>query len=74
LARITAHNANQLGLAWYADFDINCGQEAVPVIIDGMERGNEAMAMAAKTWHGEWWKLAAGAQCGRVSPTILSSI
>jgi hypothetical protein len=34
LARITADNANQLGLAWYADFDINRGQEAVPLIIE----------------------------------------
>jgi glucose dehydrogenase len=46
LARITADNANQLGLAWYADFDINRGQEATPLVIrwrdvrfDGMERG-----------------------------------
>src|SRR2546423_7675634 len=36
LARITADNANQLGLAWYADFDINRGQEAVPLVIDGV--------------------------------------
>jgi glucose dehydrogenase len=36
LARITADNANQLGFAWYADFDINRGQEAVPLIIDGI--------------------------------------
>ena len=21
---------------------------------------NEAMAMAAKTWHGEWWKMGGG--------------
>jgi quinohemoprotein ethanol dehydrogenase len=36
LARITADNANRLGLAWYADFDINRGQEATPLIIDGV--------------------------------------
>jgi hypothetical protein len=36
LARITADNAKELGLAWYADFDINRGQEATPLIIDGV--------------------------------------
>jgi glucose dehydrogenase len=35
LARITADNAKKLGLAWYADFDSNRGQEATPLIIDG---------------------------------------
>jgi hypothetical protein len=34
LARITADNANQLSLAWYADFDTNRGQEATPLIIE----------------------------------------
>ena len=29
LARITADNANQLGLAWYADFDINRERQRV---------------------------------------------
>src|SRR5439155_6279239 len=36
LARITAENANELGLAWYAAFDTNRGQEATPLIIDGV--------------------------------------
>jgi cytochrome c553 len=30
LARITADNAKKLGLAWYADFDSNRGQQATP--------------------------------------------
>jgi hypothetical protein len=30
LSRITAENAKQLGLAWYADLDSNRGQEATP--------------------------------------------
>jgi glucose dehydrogenase len=102
LARITADNVQQLGLAWYADFDTNRGQEATPLIIDGVmyvstawskvrafdaktgrplwsydpkvprELGvtvpgdpskpfeNDAMAMAAKAWHGEFWKLGGG--------------
>ena len=33
LAQITADNANLLGLAWYADFDVDRGQEATPLII-----------------------------------------
>ena len=31
LARITADNAKQLSLVWYADLDTNRGQEATPV-------------------------------------------
>jgi quinohemoprotein ethanol dehydrogenase len=36
LARIKADNVKQLGLAWYADIDINRGQEASPLVIDGV--------------------------------------
>jgi len=36
LSRITAENAKQLGLAWYADLDSNRGQEATPLVIDGV--------------------------------------
>jgi quinohemoprotein ethanol dehydrogenase len=36
LARITADNVKQLGLAWYADLDSNRGQEATPLAIDGV--------------------------------------
>jgi alcohol dehydrogenase (cytochrome c)/quinohemoprotein ethanol dehydrogenase len=36
LTRITAVNARNLGLAWYADFDTDRGQEATPLIIDGV--------------------------------------
>jgi quinohemoprotein ethanol dehydrogenase len=36
LARISADNVKQLGLAWYADLDSNRGQEATPLIIDGV--------------------------------------
>jgi alcohol dehydrogenase (cytochrome c)/quinohemoprotein ethanol dehydrogenase len=36
LTRITAGNAKSLGLAWYADFDTDRGQEATPLIIDGV--------------------------------------
>ena len=36
LTRITASNAKQLGLAWYADLDSVRGQEATPLVIDGV--------------------------------------
>jgi quinohemoprotein ethanol dehydrogenase len=36
LSRINAENAKQLGLAWYADLDSNRGQEATPLVIDGV--------------------------------------
>jgi quinohemoprotein ethanol dehydrogenase len=36
LTRITTENVAQLGLAWYADLDTNRGQEASPLVIDGV--------------------------------------
>jgi quinohemoprotein ethanol dehydrogenase len=36
LARITADNVSKLGLAWFADLDTNRGQEATPLVIDGV--------------------------------------
>src|SRR5260221_14312954 len=36
LSSITADNAKQLGLAWYADLDTNRGQQATPLVIDGV--------------------------------------
>jgi alcohol dehydrogenase (cytochrome c)/quinohemoprotein ethanol dehydrogenase len=36
LAGITADNAQQLGLAWYADLDTDRGQESTPLVIDGV--------------------------------------
>ena len=36
LSRINAENAKQLGLAWYADLNSNRGQEATPLVIDGV--------------------------------------
>src|SRR6267154_2268452 len=36
LAKISDSNANQLGLTWYADLDTNRGQEATPLVIDGV--------------------------------------
>ena len=36
LAQITPDNIGTLGLAWFADFDTNRGQEATPVVVDGV--------------------------------------
>lgn len=36
LDQINTSNIDQLGLAWFADFDTNRGQEATPLIIDGV--------------------------------------
>jgi quinohemoprotein ethanol dehydrogenase len=36
LGRINVDNVRQLGLAWFADFDTNRGQEATPLAIDGV--------------------------------------
>ncbi|HUL41712.1 MAG TPA: PQQ-dependent dehydrogenase, methanol/ethanol family [Burkholderiales bacterium] len=36
LSQIMAGNATQLGLAWYADLDTDHGQEATPLVIDGV--------------------------------------
>lgn len=36
LNKITAANIGQLGLAWHAELDTNRGQEATPLVIDGV--------------------------------------
>jgi quinohemoprotein ethanol dehydrogenase len=36
LTRITTTNVKQLGLTWYADLDSTRGQEATPLVIDGV--------------------------------------
>jgi quinohemoprotein ethanol dehydrogenase len=36
LAKINADNVGRLGLAWFADFDTNRGQESSPLVIDGV--------------------------------------
>jgi PQQ-dependent dehydrogenase (methanol/ethanol family) len=45
LAKIKADNVKQLGLAWYADIDINRGQEATPLMIDGVLYVSTAWSM-----------------------------
>jgi alcohol dehydrogenase (cytochrome c)/quinohemoprotein ethanol dehydrogenase len=36
LDRITTANVGELGLGWYADLDTNRGQEATPIMVDGV--------------------------------------
>src|SRR5262245_19703637 len=36
LTQINAENVSRLGLAWYYDLDTNRGQEASPIVIDGV--------------------------------------
>ena len=36
LKQINDHNVSQLKLAWYYDLDTNRGQEAIPLVIDGV--------------------------------------
>ena len=36
LAQVTTANVSQLGLAWYLDLDTDRGQEATPLVIDGV--------------------------------------
>ena len=36
LSRVDAGNVGRLGLAWYADFDTDRGQEATPLVVDGI--------------------------------------
>ena len=45
LAKITSDNAKQLGLAWFADLDTNRGQEATPLVIDGVLYTSTAWSM-----------------------------
>src|SRR5258706_15900885 len=45
LSKITSDNASELGLAWFADLDTNRGQQATPLIIDGVMYVSTAWSM-----------------------------
>jgi quinohemoprotein ethanol dehydrogenase len=45
LTKINANNAKQLGLAWFADLDTNRGQQATPLVIDGVMYVSTAWSM-----------------------------
>jgi len=45
LTKIDADNAKKLGLAWFADLDSNRGQEATPLVVDGVLYTSTAWSM-----------------------------
>ena len=45
LDRITKDNVKRLGLSWYADLDTNRGQEATPIVVDGVLYVSTAWSM-----------------------------
>jgi quinohemoprotein ethanol dehydrogenase len=45
LRQVTAGNANRLGLAWFVDLDTSKGQEATPLVIDGVMYVSTAWSM-----------------------------
>ena len=45
LDRITKDNVRRLGLAWFADLDTNRGQEATPIVVDGVLYVSTAWSM-----------------------------
>src|SRR5689334_15639331 len=58
LVRITRDNVGQLGLAWFADMDTNRGQEATPIMVDGViyvsTAWSKVKAYEAKTGKPLW--------------------
>jgi len=58
LDRINTGNVAQLGLAWFADFDTNRGQESTPLAIDGVlylsTAWSKVKAYDARTGHSIW--------------------
>ena len=58
LKQIDAHNVSQLALAWYYDLDTNRGQEASPLVVDGVMYTSEAwsrvLALDARTGKLLW--------------------
>ena len=56
LNKINADNVGTLGLAWYADLDSNRGQEATPVVVDGVIYVSTAWSMV-KAYDGRTGKL-----------------
>jgi alcohol dehydrogenase (cytochrome c)/quinohemoprotein ethanol dehydrogenase len=58
LAKINRENVGQLGLAWYADLDTSRGQEATPLVVDGVlytsTAWSKVKAYDAKTGRQLW--------------------
>ena len=56
LKRINADNAKNLGLAWFADLETNRGQEATPLVVDGVVYISTAWSLV-KAYDGRTGKL-----------------
>ncbi len=58
LKKISAENVDRLGLSWYADLDTDRGQEANPIIVDGViyvsTAWSKVYAFDAKTGDQVW--------------------
>lgn len=58
LTQIDKNNVDRLGLAWYADFDTNRGQESTPIVVDGViyvtEAWSKVRAYDARTGELLW--------------------
>ncbi|MET0291246.1 MAG: PQQ-dependent dehydrogenase, methanol/ethanol family [Steroidobacteraceae bacterium] len=58
LTSITRDNVNRLGVAWFADLDTNRGQEATPIVVDGVlylsTAWSKVKAYDAKTGKALW--------------------
>jgi PQQ-dependent dehydrogenase (methanol/ethanol family) len=58
LKQIDASNVGRLGLAWFADMDTNRGQEATPIVVDGViyitTAWSKVKAYEAKTGKPLW--------------------
>jgi PQQ-dependent dehydrogenase, methanol/ethanol family len=59
LTQINKQNVSQLGLAWYADFETNRGQESTPIVVDGViyvtEAWSKVRAYDARTGELIWF-------------------
>ncbi len=58
LDKVNRDNVNTLGLAWYAEFDTDRGQEATPLMVDGViyttTAWSKVFAFDAKTGAKKW--------------------
>jgi PQQ-dependent dehydrogenase (methanol/ethanol family) len=64
LAQITTENVDELGLAWFADIPLNRGQEATPIVVDGV-------IYLASAWSNVFaYDAATGAQLWRYDPEV----
>src|SRR5690606_22519758 len=64
LTAITTENVGRLGLAWYADIPLNRGQEATPIVVDGV-------IYLSSSWSNVFaYDAAAGEELWRYDPQV----